>query len=279
MQRPNVMRVFGIGLFGLAVLLTAAIAQAGYMTDIINSNPIGYWRLDDASGSASAANKISGGVAGTYNNFEAADYGKPGAIAGDSDTAAGFDGSNNYISIAESAVSTIGTGAFSVEMWFNASNSTRGDLFNYKNGAGEVDFGLFYESSKLNLWSTAVGSLATGSTELKTNQWYHMVLTRDGSSNLTAYINGVEQFSVGGSTENFGSVGHAIFIGVNYNGADLTFPVSGSIDEVAIYSSAMSQPTALAHYNAGITVPEPGTAILLGSALIGLLCYAWRKRK
>ncbi len=278
MQRPNVTRLFGITVFGLTILLAAAAAQADYMDTVLAGNPLGYWRLDETT-ATTAANKGSTGTTGTgtYTNFADTDLGKSGALNGDINTAAGFDGVNNYLAIPEATVTSVGTGEFSVEMWFNASNSTRGDLFNYKNG--DVDFGLFYESSKLNLWSTAVGSLATGSTELKTNQWYHMVLTRDGSSNVTAYINGVEQFSVGGSTENFGSVGHAIFIGVNYNGADLTFPVSGSIDEVAIYGSAMSQPTALAHYNAGITVPEPSTAILLGSALIGLLCYAWRKRR
>ena len=27
------------------------------------------------------------------------------------------------------------------------------------------------------------------------------------------------------------------------------------------------------------TVPEPGTLVLLGCGLAGLLCYAWRKRR
>ncbi|MCD4728661.1 MAG: PEP-CTERM sorting domain-containing protein [Pirellulales bacterium] len=26
-------------------------------------------------------------------------------------------------------------------------------------------------------------------------------------------------------------------------------------------------------------IPEPGTLVLLATGLIGLLCYAWRKRK
>ena len=277
MQRPNVTRLFGT-VFGLVIVLVAAAAQANYMDTVLAGNPLGYWRLDDASGSASAANKISGGVAGTYNNFEAADYGKPGAIKGDSDTAAGFDGSNNYISIAESAVSTVGTGAFSVEMWFSTSTTNRGDLFNYKYGA--TDMGLFAENGVLAFWSTAANQYAAGSTALSPNTWYHVVLTRDAASNVTAYLNGQEQFTVSGSTESFGSVGHAIWIGSNHGDDDaVSAQFSGTIDEVAIYGSAMSQPTALAHYNAGIAVPEPSAMILLGSALIGLLYYALQKRK
>ena len=32
-------------------------------------------------------------------------------------------------------------------------------------------------------------------------------------------------------------------------------------------------------YYVGTVTPEPGTFVLLGVGLIGLLCYAWRKRR
>lgn len=284
MQCSNVTRLFGITVFGLTILLAAAAAQAGYMDDVLTDNPVGYWRLDDASGSATAANKISGGVAGTYNNFESGDYGKPGAINSDSDTAAGFDGSNNYISMPETVFTGVGTGAFSVELWFNANTTARGDVINYKGDGG--DFGLWSADNKLGFWSTTAcvasnnSNPYTGTTTLETGAWYHLVVTRDASSNVTAYINGIEQFAASGSTESFGSIGHAFWVGSNHNDADnVSAQFSGSIDEVAIYTSALSLTDVKAHYNAGIAVPEPSAMILLSSALIGLLCYAWRKRK
>ncbi len=279
MQRPNVMRVFGIGLFGLAVLLTAAIAQAGYMTDIINSNPVGYWRLDDASGSATAANKISGGIAGTYHNFNASDYGQSGALtaSGDNDPAVGFHG-GNYISLNESVFSS-SPNAFTVELWFNTASLDRSDILNYKNNSGTFDVGVFIEGGKLNLYSNGT-NLHTAADSLAAGSWYHMALTRDSSGSATIYLNGNSVISGVSGFESFGSAGHDFWIGSNHDASDNPSAMyNGKIDELAIYGSAMSQPTALAHYNAGITVPEPSTAILLGSALIGLLCYAWRKRK
>lgn len=291
MQRPAITRVCGVMVFGLVGWMAVSSAQAGYIDAVMSGNPLGYWRLDETSG-ASAGNVVSGGVAGTYAGFSANDYGKPGALAasGDANAAAGFDGADNHIVIPESVFTTVGASAFSIEMWFNPSNpSTRGDLFAYKNGfaSDSIDFGLFTTSDnggRLAFWSTAAQQYKTGSTALSGNTWYHVVLTRDSSSNITAYLNGVEQFSVSGSTEVFGSSGYNAWIGSNHGlGGSLdapTFPFNGSIDEVAIYGHALSPSEIAAHYNAGITaVPEPTSAILLGSAALGLVCYAWRKQR
>ena len=78
----------------------------------MGDNPLGYWRLGEASG-ATTADRVGGGAAGTYNGFSSGDYGKTGpalTASGDNDTAAGFDGADtgvdsnpNYITIPSGA--------------------------------------------------------------------------------------------------------------------------------------------------------------------------------
>ena len=56
--------------------------------------------------------------------------------------------------------------------------------------------------------------------------------------------------------------------------------------DLVIYNSVLSAGDIAANtaylqttYLTGSSVPEPGTIVLLGSAAVGLLAYAWRKRK
>ena len=56
------------------------------------------------------------------------------------------------------------------------------------------------------------------------------------------------------------------------NGRELDF---GTIDKPATSDTHWASVT----LETVQTVPEPGTVALLASGLVGLLCYAWRKRK
>jgi large repetitive protein len=279
MQRPIVTRVCGLVAFGL-VILTVAAAQATYLGTITSANPLGYWRLDEASGTT-AANQVSGGAAGTYSGFSSADYGQTGALtlSGDTNAAAGFDGSDNFMTVPESVVAGITTGAYSIEMWFNASDVTgRHDMFNYKGGSVDMGFGV--QGGKLQLLSNPPNVWLTGAPTVSTNTWYHVAITRDSASKLTGYLNGAEIFSTNNSTASFGSLGSALWFGANNGSGTPAVAFAGSLDEVAIYGYQLTGDQIVAHYNAGITpVPEPASVVLLGCGLLGLLAYAWRKRK
>lgn len=295
MQRPIVMRVCGVVVSGLIAWMTAIPAEATYITTVGADTPIGYWRLDDASG-ATASNSVTGGVSGTYCNNTKVTYGKAGALtlSGDIDSAVGFSGTGKvstggdsnagYLTIPSSVFNGIGTGVFSVELWFNANSvASRRDIVTYKESAGS-EFGLFINGTKqletisAHTQPTTFFASHVGST-VAANSWYQVVLTRDLSSSLTTYVNGANtgavQFSDSLATNG------TVYVGTNYNSTQKNcFGFGGSVDEVSIYGTCLSEDRVLAHYNAGITmVPEPTAAILLGSALVGLLAYASRKRK
>src|SRR5687767_7829365 len=83
----------------VAVLLllgsfTIAGASANYSSEVLADSPLGYWRLGESAGPL-ASDSSGNGLNGTYSG---PGLGAPGAIDGDSDTAATFDG-DDYVNL------------------------------------------------------------------------------------------------------------------------------------------------------------------------------------
>lgn len=193
---------------------------------------LAHWRLGEASGTT--ARDATGMYSATYAGSPT--LGMPGAIANDTDTAVGFNGSTSKVSLP----SLPPVGDFSVEGWSYLTNSstTNNTVFG---ASGSVR--LLARPGSPNTPTTAYAgvwlngteyALQPSSTSSNLNAWVHWVLTRQGST-LTLYRNGAQigqrtDLPAGASANLNGSIGVQ---GTNY-------PLTGRIDEVALYRSALS---------------------------------------
>jgi hypothetical protein len=97
-------------------------------------------------------------------------------------------------------------------------------------------------------------------------KWHNLGLVNDAGT-VSLYIDGVvKSSSVVGSVAAAGSATSMVLGG----------SMAGGIDEARIFTFA---PGAFQVSDLGVATPEPGTMVLLSTGLVGLLAYAWRKRK
>ena len=88
---------------------------------------------------------------------------------------------------------------------------------------------------------------------LARGQWHHLVGVYDAGV-MTLYLNGAFASSVplAGTLRNGGPVPDRVLIGATRDGSNSSFQWKGLIDEVAIYSRALSADRVLAHYQAAL---------------------------
>lgn len=237
----------------------------GYSGAVVSSGPSLYLRLADPSGTTAVAQV---GSNGTYNGSPALN--QAGAISGDA--AVLFDGVDDWIGFPTDTWSLPGmTSEITFECWYKGTD-TDGWLFagrDLGNGNPIISFNLGYNG----VTNTGTGKPSiivrdSGGSGLITlvaaaavndGNWHHLVATRTSPANQRLwqiYIDGVASGSSGadgmgactgmglqaiGSERNW--VANAVSVGqMQY--------LSGTLDEPAIYTRALSPAEILAHYNA-----------------------------
>lgn len=110
--------IVGVGLLVLGDGTRTAVAPT-YRDAVLADAPVGYWRLGETSGPA--ADESSSAVAGTYQGGVV--RGVAGALSGDPDAAARFDGVDDLVSMGDppSGVLDFGTGDFTAEAWIKTT--------------------------------------------------------------------------------------------------------------------------------------------------------------
>jgi hypothetical protein len=180
-----------------------------------------------------------------------------GAIAGDANGAAVFDGSSGFVDVGD-ALPFLATAPFTIEAWASpAAGATDPACIASKSYAsGGLSSGItegytFYLDSGTNATnllrlrnSTPDG--AQGSA-LVNGTFSHVVATYDGAT-LAIWVNGV---SVGSGPSARALVSHTkpLTIGASRGGIYCFF--RGALDEVAFYGAALSDARIVAHFKAG----------------------------
>jgi len=149
-----------------------------------------------------------------------------------------FDGTDDYVSIASSSDFNLGTGDFTVECFVYLQDITSNSGYvgivnrhNYTNGTG---WGIWKETGgKFGFWYNAVTQI-NGTSNVATNQWYHIAAVRNGST-ISLYVNGVLENS--GSNSSFTDASGLFGIGAADVGStwNATYPLNGYVSNVRVY--------------------------------------------
>ncbi len=226
-------------------------------------NPAGYWRLGESTG-ATAVDETANANDGTYGGPLLA---QAGALAGDADTAATFDGVDDYVEVGHDASYLIDNGT--IQFWFNAQDTTAGHLFSkdafgfvdgghlsaYLNPSGRLEVRLQSATASYFVQSTPAQPIAAG-------QWHHMAFTF-GSDGMKLYVDGqlaATNAYTGGLGTTSGGSGNTepIVFGASTqtSGTGSVDPLKdffhGTIDEVALLGTALTEEQVQDLYAAGI---------------------------
>lgn len=224
-----------------------AAGTSVYAYAVMQDVPLNYYRLGEVSGST--ANDGSGnGHSGTING--GVTLGTTGLIFNDTNTAMTFNGSAGYISLPTTGLPT-GASAWSVEAWCKITSIPSAGTYSMASWGTTSSLqmtaiSLFSNGSTAQfLCDLGGGNHAAGPFTVAINATYHVVGTYDGT-NLRLYVNGTLAAGPTAFAPNI-ALAYAT-IGSESSSFDF-FP--GIIDEVAFYSTALSQARITAHYNAG----------------------------
>jgi hypothetical protein len=213
---------------------------ADYRRDILaTSGLVSYWRLDEKNGIT--AGDAIGANSGRYRNGVLLD--RPSALLYDSSTSAGFDGSNDYVSVPDSA-SLDTRDSFTLEAWIrrSATSSSTQTVLSKGNAGARLSF----VNNVLTLAKNNAATIARANVSTTdTTAFHHVVATKSGAI-VRLYIDGVDRTGVV-TNRTVANTATAVNIGRD-TAASAYF--AGLIDEVAVYNVPLTATEVQRHFKA-----------------------------
>ncbi len=252
--------------FALAGGTPTGTPTDAYGSAVYNDNPFFQWRLGEASGTT-AADATGGGITGTYGN--GITYSQTGAVAGTTNTSVRLSGNSN--GLVRSTASLNAPSAYTEEMWFKTNTNSGGKLIGFGSSAtgnsGTFDRNVYMRNDGRLVFGVGTGSSKTtllSAAAYNDNNWHYLAATQ-GASGMVLYVDGSAVASNAvSSNSSYG--GYWRVGGDNLSGwpnVPSSSYIAATVDEVAVYNTALSSQQVAGHYSAGnLSVPDvsPPTA-------------------
>lgn len=272
--RLRVKDTFGNALVSPTVTVTVpdgtAATASGYAKAVLTDGATEYWRLGEASGSGLSSASPDDLTLGTVTR------GTAGAIAGDPDAATTFPGTATVPGTSKIAQS--GPQVFTAEAWFRTTTTTGGKIL----GFGDSTTGNSRNYDR-HIYLTNAGNLVFGVhdgtiqtvTSPKTYRdgaWHHVAATL-GPAGIRLYVDGAPVGDKASARTAQQYNGYWRVGGDNlssWTNAPLSSKFAGTVDEVAIYPTALSADRIAQHHDLGVTGPaNQAPTAAFGSAVSG----------
>jgi hypothetical protein len=230
---------------------TPAPVQATYSSVVLSDSPVGYWQLNETSGVSladSSPSSANGSVMGSLTLGNTS-----GGAGAPSSAAADFNGSSAVIIPSSSPVSQLNNGVATVEAWINTTNTDSNYYLVFSEWEADDWNGnqVFLAGGYPNLWSGPNFNTMTGSHSVADGHWHQIVGVWNGNT-TSLYIDGV--------LDQTGSMPFQASYAQSQIGAQCWGEGStrcdgfflGEIQNVSVYSRALSASDVSRHFNAGI---------------------------
>lgn len=243
------LRVWG-GTAWFSVALTEEIPVGAYTTEVLADAPVGYWKLDETSGTAisdSSGNGYHGTLIGSPT------LGVTGAPSGLGAAALRLSGSGQYAQITGTNTTPHALGlngsAWSIEAWFRDTDSGSSG-FRTLVSRGDSSWRTQKDSGVIKAGVNGLGS-GDPSTGFSSGDsaWHHLVWTFDGA-NVKGYVDN-SLLVTSARTGTVNTTSHYLLIGENAQSTGRYW--QGDLAHVALYDTALSATRIGVHYTAGTT--------------------------
>lgn len=215
-----------------------------FALEMMEDSPRAFWRLNENSG-PTAIDSSGNGYNGTYVGSPTFSQSDP--ITDGEDGAVQFP-FNAYVD-AGTGPAIVGTGAFTVELFFKALGGAAAYNFFQQNPFGAIysiniqmqaDGDLVFWTERSGLDSTVV----TSGVNFRDGNWHHLVCRRSAGGTMTIVVDKVERVSSALTIRDL-SVGS-----IKFGGLSSDVPTTFVMDEVALYNTEVSKARTDAHYDA-----------------------------